>query len=58
MLSNKFKDSQYKIQSLNDKILDKDEKIEQTTQKVEILHNENTVLKEYNEKLLNKLTII
>jgi len=46
------------MQSMNDKMQDKDEKIDQMNSKLEILVDENNKLKESYEKLLIKLNFI
>ena len=43
---------------LNEKIFDKDEKIEQLNLKINILTEENSKMKESYEKLFSKLTMI
>ena len=43
---------------LNDKIFDKDEKIDQLNLKINILNEENVKMKESYEKLHHKLTLI
>ena len=54
-LQRKNKEAIFKMQQLQDKIIDRDDKIDQLNSKLDILTGENNQLRENYDKLMKKL---